>query len=99
MSYQRDIRHQFMLLQHSWASEPNIPEDQAGIDPVIGQKGDRGLNTLGQQLWPAQWGAQRGLSFDFSGLVTLKGESREMLGVRRPVASPAPQDPCPDTTA
>jgi hypothetical protein len=26
-------------------------------------------------------------------------ESREMLGVRRPVASPAPQDPCPDTTA
>jgi hypothetical protein len=26
-------------------------------------------------------------------------ESREMLGVRPPVASPSPQDPCPDTTA
>ena len=36
------------------------------------------------------------LTFDGKGVVM---ESREMLGVRRPVASPAPQDPCPDTTA
>jgi hypothetical protein len=73
MCYQQDIGKQFEFLQREWANNPNRPESQAGIDPVIGQEVHGAESHL--HKWPAQWGALRArhISFDFRGFVTLKG--------------------------
>jgi Dyp-type peroxidase family len=75
MCYQRNIEQQFEFLHGAWANTPDLPEQGAGIDPVIGQHGGRLKTELGQQKWPAQWNTPREthMSFSFSGFVTLKG--------------------------
>ena len=73
MCYQRNIAQQFEVLQYLYASDPRIPGEGApGIDPIIGQPGGNGV---GQQRWPASWGAPRHQHkpFDFHSYVTLKG--------------------------
>jgi Dyp-type peroxidase family len=73
MCYQRNIAQQFEVLQYLYASDPRVPgEGDPGIDPIIGQPGGNGV---GQQRWPASWGAPRHQHkpFDFHSFVTLKG--------------------------
>ena len=73
MCYQRNIAQQFEVMQYLYASDPRIPgEGDPGIDPIIGQPGGNGV---GQQRWPASWGAprQQHKPFDFHSFVTLKG--------------------------
>jgi deferrochelatase/peroxidase EfeB len=72
MCYQKSIAEQFEYLQGRLANEPHFSEEQAGIDPIIGQPGKVGTPP---QRWPAQWGdpREKHKPFDFHGFVTLKG--------------------------
>jgi Dyp-type peroxidase family len=72
LCYQKNIGDQFEYLQREWASESNFPEEETGIDPVIGQP-EQGKTSC--QKWRAEWGNSREepKSFAFHSFVTLKG--------------------------
>ncbi|MEY4806447.1 MAG: hypothetical protein RLZZ206_836 [Cyanobacteriota bacterium] len=74
MSYQASIEDQFHFMQTSWANNEAFPDDQTGLDPVIGELGVDGHPI--EQSWPLlgnqpdQQGRKKKL---FAGFVSLKG--------------------------
>jgi Dyp-type peroxidase family len=76
MCYQKNIEERFEFLQTHWANNSRLPaQEETGIDPIIGQRGQRQTIELGQQRWSAQWDAPRDehRPFNFYNFVTLKG--------------------------
>ena len=73
MCYQANIQNQFEFLQRAWADNPNFPRSlvlpDSGIDPLIGQDDDPGIDPA----WPARWGGSRRIRCGFGRHVTLKG--------------------------
>jgi Dyp-type peroxidase family len=67
MCYQSSIVEQFEFVQSQWANEPNFPEKGTGIDPIMGQRGQRYKIELGHQKWPVRWNEPQGkhTPFDF----------------------------------
>lgn len=71
MCFQSDIANQFAFLQKIWANDPDFSRTGTGVDPTIG-RAPAGVNTAAQP-WPASWGGQKAVRFDFRDLITLKG--------------------------
>ena len=69
MSYQASIEQQFHFMQSSWANDHNFPDDNVGIDPVIGQ------GTVLPQRWFPKYDdiGTPEKEFAFGGFVKLKG--------------------------
>jgi Dyp-type peroxidase family len=44
MSFQKSIIHQYEFIQSSWVNNPNFPNENDGIDPIIGQDGDKNIS-------------------------------------------------------
>jgi Dyp-type peroxidase family len=72
MCYQKNIRENFEFIQREWASNPDFPQPETGVDPIIGRPK---TVEAGEQRWPAKWGEQNQdlKSFSFPEVVTFKG--------------------------
>jgi Dyp-type peroxidase family len=68
LSFQRNIRVQFGLVQQQWANDVNFPDPGTGQDPLIGQ----GLSSVDQQ-WRTAWGGAATQPLRIARFVTLKG--------------------------
>jgi Dyp-type peroxidase family len=74
LCYQKNIKAHFEFIQSQWANNPNFPEEETGIDPLIGQPEN---GQVGQHRWPARWDDPRAKHRPFplpqKRFVTLKG--------------------------
>lgn len=67
-----DINEQFEFTQSAWANNPGFPEENVGIDVVIGQSPN--APTDEQNNWPDEWRVPPSVAtFDFQQIVTLMG--------------------------
>ncbi|WP_313601783.1 hypothetical protein [Rhizobium sp.] len=72
MAYMADINEQFEFTQSAWANNPGFPEENVGIDVVIGQSPN--APTDEQNKWPDEWRVPPNVAtFDFQQSVTLMG--------------------------
>jgi Dyp-type peroxidase family len=73
MSFQRSIVNQFEFIQKNWVNNPGFPNQNDGIDPLIGQDGVENIST---GHFPKEFGLMSDSNMrkkSFNSFVTLKG--------------------------
>ena len=71
MAYNSNLTNQFVFTQQSWANSAGFPSPGTGVDPIIGQSADTGV----QQTWPVSWDNAAGgtQKQGFAAFVTMRG--------------------------
>jgi Dyp-type peroxidase family len=73
MSFQKSIINQYEFIQSQWVNNPHFPNDNNGIDPIIGQDGDKNIS---EGAFPIIFDSDSKVNMktkSFNNFVTLKG--------------------------
>lgn len=73
MCYQNDIADQFEFIQKTWANNRRFLKSDTGLDPVIGQSSNPGLDEKEFPNWPSEWGSHIKQKINFGEFVRLMG--------------------------